>query len=101
MHRFHTVLAGEELLVEIAQSLKASKAAGFDRDTTLYALATSVKGVYVPQFYQRYDGWGGAVLPTRPGVPERIVRRVCDPDPMDQIGLVPMVATVHDRYGIC
>lgn len=47
--------------------------------------------------------WGGAVFPIKEGVPERTKRRVCAPDPMQQIGLVPYVTTVHDRLtvGLC
>ena len=44
--------------------------------------------------------WGGAVFPIREGVPERIQRRVCAPDPFQQIGLVPFVDTVHNRLTV-
>jgi len=40
------------------------------------------------------------VYPIKEGVPPRILRRVCAPDPFRQIGLVPFVATVHDRLTI-
>ncbi len=52
-HPLHT---GEELLVEIATCLKQCKQEQLDRDATLFRLATTVKGVYVPQFYERYEG---------------------------------------------
>lgn len=76
---------GEDLLVEIGRSLRRSRAAGLDREATLFALATGVEGVYVPQFYSSPDGWGGAVFPIKEGVPARVRRRVCAPDPMQQV----------------
>jgi radical SAM superfamily enzyme YgiQ (UPF0313 family) len=91
---------GEELLVEIGQSLKRSRTAGLDRETTLFNLATEVEGVYVPQFYDAPAGWGGAVFPIKEGVPPRIRRRVCAPDPFQQIGLTPYVDTVHNRLTV-
>ena len=63
---------GEELLVEIGESLKRSRKAQLDRETTLFKLATEVEGVYVPQFYDSPAGWGGAVFPVKEGVPERV-----------------------------
>lgn len=51
--------------------------------------------------------WGGAVFPNREGIPARPLRRVCAPDPFQQLGLVPYTETVHDRFtveirwGIC
>jgi hypothetical protein len=47
---------GEEVLVEIGECLKQCKADRLDRVETLFRLATSVEGVYVPQFYQSIEG---------------------------------------------
>ncbi|CAG9463997.1 unnamed protein product [Pedinophyceae sp. YPF-701] len=91
---------GEELLPEIATCLKQCKRERLSRSDTLLRLATTVAGVYVPQFYQKMQGWGGAVFPAREGVPARVERRVADPDPTAQVGLVPFVSTVHDRLTI-
>ena len=91
---------GEDCLPEIGACLQAAKAAGCSRRETLLRLATSVRGVYVPMFYEPPDGWGGAVFPTVPGVPERVVRRTAMPDPSKQVGLVPFLSTVHDRLTI-
>lgn len=44
--------------------------------------------------------FGGAVFPIKTGVPERVKRRVCAPDPFQQIGLVPYVETVHNRLTV-
>eukprot|EP01025_Chloroclados_australasicus_P029818 TRINITY_DN2979_c0_g2_i1.p1 TRINITY_DN2979_c0_g2~~TRINITY_DN2979_c0_g2_i1.p1 ORF type:complete len:1046 (-),score=65.80 TRINITY_DN2979_c0_g2_i1:547-3684(-) len=91
---------GEDLLVEISKCLKQCKQNKYTRNNTLYQLATQVKGVYVPQFYDCPPGFGGMVVPIRENVPERIIRRVAFPDPFNQIGLVPVAQTVHDRMTI-
>ncbi|GLC42030.1 hypothetical protein PLESTB_001060800 [Pleodorina starrii] len=91
---------GEEVLVEIGNCLKACAAEGLDRRSTLLRLAVSVEGVYVPQFYEAPEGFGGSVVPVVEGVPSRIKRRTCQPDPFQQIGLVPYVETVHDRMTV-
>jgi radical SAM superfamily enzyme YgiQ (UPF0313 family) len=80
---------GEEVLPEIGQVLAQSLAK--PRREVLLELA-QVPGVYVPQFYE-----GIPPRPIVPGVPERIRRRVALPQPQYSIGLVPLVATVHDR----
>ena len=67
------------------------------KEALLLKLA-QVPGVYVPQFYQRLDN--NAVVPLRPDVPKRILRRVATPRPAYSIGLVPYVQTIHDRLTI-
>jgi hypothetical protein len=42
---------GEELLVEIGRCLQACRAERLDREATLFRLATTVDGVYVPQVW--------------------------------------------------
>ena len=42
--------------MEIGQCLRACRAERLDREATLFRLATSVEGVYVPQFYQAPEG---------------------------------------------
>lgn len=91
---------GEELLVEIGNCLRTCREESLDRDSTLFRLSTTVEGVYVPQFYASPEGFGGAVYPIRDGVPPRVRRRVCAPDPFQQIGLVPYIKTVHDRLTV-
>ncbi|MBD2096675.1 TIGR03960 family B12-binding radical SAM protein [Trichocoleus sp. FACHB-591] len=88
---------GEELLPEIGLVLEEGKAAGLNREQLLLDLA-QVPGVYVPQFYDMAAD--GSVHPNRPGVPERVLRRVAVPLPAYSIGLVPYVQTVHDRLTI-
>ncbi|KAK9820493.1 hypothetical protein WJX72_010859 [[Myrmecia] bisecta] len=91
---------GEDLLLEIGQCLRGCKGDCLSRTDTLHRLATQVAGVYVPQFYEAPEGFGGAVFPIREGIPARVTRRVCSPDPFQQIGLVPYVSTVHDRLTV-
>lgn len=88
---------GEELLPEIGLVVAEGKRAGLSRQALLLDLA-QVPGVYVPQFYDRQPD--GIVKPNRPDVPERILRRVATPMPHYAIGLVPYVATVHDRLTV-
>ncbi|MEB3233538.1 MAG: TIGR03960 family B12-binding radical SAM protein [Leptolyngbyaceae bacterium] len=88
---------GEELLPEMGLVLEEGKANQLSREELLLDLA-QVPGVYVPQFYQ-VDAHG-AVTPTRPDVPPRILRRVATPMPAYSIGLVPYVETVHDRLTV-
>jgi radical SAM superfamily enzyme YgiQ (UPF0313 family) len=91
---------GEECLPEIGECLKSALADRLSRRGTLLRLARTVRGVYVPRFYDAPAGWGGAVFPTEEGVPARVLRRVATPNPSQQIGLVPYVSTVHDRLTI-
>ncbi|MEO1741219.1 MAG: TIGR03960 family B12-binding radical SAM protein [Cyanobacteria bacterium J06629_9] len=88
---------GEELLPEIGLVLEEGKAAGLSRKDLLLDLA-QVPGVYVPQFYAMTED--GAVEPTRPDVPRRVLRRVATPMPDYSIGLVPHIQTVHDRLTV-
>ncbi len=88
---------GEELLPEIGLVVAEGKRAGLSRYDLLLDLA-QVPGVYVPQFYDRQAD--GSVVPNRPDVPERILRRVATPIPAYAIGLVPYVETVHDRLTV-
>jgi radical SAM family uncharacterized protein/radical SAM-linked protein len=85
---------GEELLPEIGLVLEEGKENGLSRTELLLDLA-QVPGVYVPQFYDRQPD--GSVIPNRPDVPTKILRRVATPIPAYSIGLVPFVETVHDR----
>ena len=67
-----------------------------NRTDTLFKLAASVRGIYVPQFYDRLEGFGGAVYPNREGIPPKVARRVAMPDPLGYRNIVPMVEAVFD-----
>ena len=68
----------------MSRCLARCRDSNLNREETLFKLATEVRGVYVPAFYEGIPGYGGAVFPTREGVPERVVRRVATPDPFMQ-----------------
>lgn len=53
---------GEELLVEIGACLRGCRSDGLSRDEALFRLATTVRGVYVPQFYEPAEGCGLPLL---------------------------------------
>ncbi len=85
---------GEELLPEIGLVLEESLPLRLSRSDLLLELA-QIPGVYVPQFYQLTAT--GAVIPLRPDVPARIVRRTAQPIPAYAVGPVPYIETIHDR----
>ncbi len=95
---FFVIGDGEEVLPEIGAIVLAGKLAQKSRVELLLDLAVHVKGVYVPQFYDPQPD--GSVVPNRPEVPARILRRVATPQPEHSIGLVPLIETVHDRLTI-
>ncbi len=88
---------GEELLPEIGLVLEEGKRDKLSKEDLLLDLA-QVPGVYVPRFYDMRED--GSVTPNRPDVPKRILRRVATPIPAYSIGLVPYIATVHDRLTV-
>lgn len=88
---------GEELLPEIGLVIEEGKNAGLSREELLLDLA-QIPGVYVPEFYNMAAD--GGVYRNREDVPERVLRRVAIPIPEYSIGLVPYMATVHDRLTI-
>ncbi|HXW32747.1 MAG TPA: TIGR03960 family B12-binding radical SAM protein [Acidimicrobiales bacterium] len=98
---------GEEVVGEITDVLcRYGRRAGCaaPRAELLERLA-AVDGVYVPSCYEvrHHDGVAGRVVPLRPGVPERVDKRVVAdlaswPYPKQQ--LVPLVEVVHDRLNV-
>ncbi|MDJ0657986.1 MAG: TIGR03960 family B12-binding radical SAM protein [Crocosphaera sp.] len=85
---------GEELLPEIGLILEQGKENHLSKEALLLDLA-QIPGVYVPRFYDVTEA--GEVIPNRPDVPPRILRRVSPPMPAYAIGLVPFIETIHDR----
>lgn len=77
----------EEMILEIADSIIASKEKSFDRQGILEGLA-SINGLYVP---------------TLAGPEQRVERRIVndlDPAAFPTDPIVPLCETVHDRIGI-
>ncbi|HMK99047.1 MAG TPA: TIGR03960 family B12-binding radical SAM protein, partial [Acidimicrobiales bacterium] len=98
---------GEEVVGEITDVLRmyGPRAASAAPRVELLEQLAAVDGVYVPSCYEvRGDGRAaGRVVPVRPGVPERVEKRVVAdlaswPYPKQQ--LVPLVEVVHDRLNV-
>ena len=85
---------GEEILPEIGLIIEQGNENNLSKEALLLDLA-QIPGVYVPRFYDVTEA--GAVIPNRPDVPTRILRRVSPPMPAYAIGLVPFIETIHDR----
>ncbi|EAZ89069.1 TIGR03960 family B12-binding radical SAM protein [Crocosphaera chwakensis] len=85
---------GEELLPEIGLIIEQGKENKLSKEALLLDLA-QIPGVYVPRFYDVTEA--GEVVPNRPDVPPKILRRVSPPMPAYAIGLVPFIETIHDR----
>jgi radical SAM family uncharacterized protein/radical SAM-linked protein len=95
---------GEEAVVELAEALRVSKAAGEDRAALNRRLA-AIEGVYVPALFAvdyQPDGRLDAIRPLQPGYEQVRRRVVADLDrafyPTRPI--VPFMNTVHDRVAV-
>jgi len=81
---------GEEVIVEIAESIREGKLKGWNRAARLQALSR-IQGVYVPSLH------GGA------GAPEKIQARILDhldPKFYSEKPIVPFIEISHDRYSL-
>lgn len=93
---------GEEVILEVSHLVRDERAKGTARSEILWKLA-QIEGIYVPGFYDvsyRGDGTVEAVSPNRPGVPERVRKRIVqDLDRMyyPEYFVVPFCDIVHDR----
>ncbi len=94
---------GEEVILEIADSLRSAKHEGLSRSEKLHRLAT-IAGVYVPAlFAPQYEGETlTAIRALKPGY-ESVRRRIVPQLPPVELlerPLVPLVKPVHDRLGV-
>ena len=93
---------GETILDDILDLYKANKAQGGTRADFLARLL-SVKGVYVPRFYDvtyRVDSTIATFTPNHPDAPvvvEKVIVEDLDKSFFPTEQLVPLVETVHDR----
>ncbi|MGN6605761.1 MAG: TIGR03960 family B12-binding radical SAM protein [Jatrophihabitans sp.] len=98
---------GEQAVGAITDVVRDWKRAGRPggRDELLLRLAAT-GGVYVPRFYDvTYlpDGRIEAVVPNRPGVPERVSKHTVmnlDEWPYPKTPLVPLAESVHERMSV-
>jgi len=106
MHAFidaFVIGEGEEVILEIIDTHQRCKRAGLGREELLLEMA-KIPGVYVPRFYEvKYldDGTLASIIPTFPGVPEKIVKRMVAklPPPTTRF-LVPNIDVVHNRVSV-
>ena len=95
---------GEEMVPELVNACRASRAAGEDKAQLLERLA-AIPGVYVPGFYEaEYDESGfKAIHRLNDKAPEKVTRRILDDlDAAPFVGeqLVPHMQIVHDRVAL-
>lgn len=94
---------GEEVILEIADTVRVAKAEGDSRQDILHRLA-KINGVYVPRFFEpQYDGQQlTAVNPLVDGYTTVSRRILPELPPVDLLTrpLVPLVKPVHDRLGV-
>ena len=95
---------GEEMVPEMVNAYRASRAAGEDKRALLERLA-AIPGVYVPTFYEaEYDEAGfKAIRRLTDRAPEKVTRRILDDlDSAPFVGeqLVPHMQIVHDRVAL-
>jgi radical SAM family uncharacterized protein len=98
---------GEEIVLKISEVVREWKADGRPggRDELLRRLAAG-GAVYVPRFYDvtyAEDGQIEAILPNRPGVPDRVTKHTLmdlDAWPYPAKPIVPLAETVHERFSV-
>ncbi|NLY44877.1 MAG: TIGR03960 family B12-binding radical SAM protein [Tissierella sp.] len=93
---------GEEVTLELLDKYKEYKENGWDKETFLRDIA-SIKGIYIPKFYQikyKEDGTIDEMIPLVDEAPRVIEKRmVRDLDTMysPETMIVPYIETIHDR----
>ena len=96
---------GEEVVVEIAETIREAKRERWSRKVTLERLSR-LDGVYVPSFYRtEYDSDGAfrRILPTRDEGNGEVRARILDKLTNDHYPtkpLVPMIEVTHDRFSM-
>lgn len=95
---------GEELVLEVADAVRVSKARRESRED-LWARLAEIQGCYVPALYEvRYHEDGRvAEIVAKPGAPKRVRKRIIpslDAAPYFTKDIVPNTEIIHDRYGV-
>ncbi len=95
---------GEEALVEFTRLYIQMKEDGsYNRRDFLFAVATQLKGFYVPSLYDvtyHEDGTVAAYTPVHPDVPQKVQKRIIadlDKAYFPKQVVMPYIETVHDR----
>ncbi|RQD78188.1 MAG: TIGR03960 family B12-binding radical SAM protein [Candidatus Syntrophonatronum acetioxidans] len=104
---FFVIGDGEEIIVEIMEKYRQWKKEGGEKRKAFLKMIASLRGVYVPSFYQDYyDGEGRflKILPREEGVPSIVEKAVLED--LDQAyypvedWIVPYLDIVHDRAAL-
>lgn len=95
---------GEEVILELCDTLRTSKAAGENRATLLQRLS-SIEGIYVPSLFEVTYRVDGQIAEIKPKDPQqaKVRRRVLadlDSAPYPERPVVPFLQTIHDRVAI-
>ncbi len=94
---------GEEVIVEIGETVRAGKEDGLSRQELLERLA-EISGVYIPGFFEpQYEGRRLTEIKALLHGYESVTRRVLPELPPVELlakPLVPLVKPVHDRLGV-
>jgi len=95
---------GEEVVLELCEAVRTSRAQGEDRTARLQRLA-AIEGLYVPPFFQvayQADGRIASMAPIA-GAHHKVRRRVLpdlDTAPYPVQPIVPFLQTIHDRVAV-
>lgn len=97
---FMSIGDGEEMLPAMGRCVAKALEENPDctREEVLLRLAQEVPGVYVPRFYEQQSD--GAVRRIHDGVPARVRKQNCLPQPWRATSLVPITDPVHDRLTV-
>lgn len=93
---------GEEVIHELLDTYKKWKSFGGTKEELLLQLA-GIPGIYIPSFYDvtyTDEGRISGIRPNRPGVPEKVTKRIVknfDEADFPLNPIVPYMEIVHDR----
>ncbi len=95
---------GEELVLQIAETIADWKRQGGGPKRELLRRLASLRGIYVPSFYDvtyHPDGTVARIAPNEPGIPPKVKKAFVQrlPEPLTR-PIVPFLQTVHDRAAI-
>ncbi|MBE5040387.1 TIGR03960 family B12-binding radical SAM protein [Ructibacterium gallinarum] len=99
---FFVLGEGEEVNSEIMDVFKLWRDSGESREAYLEQIA-KIQGIYVPSFYDvtyHEDGTIASFAPNRPGIPQRVKKRIIkdmDHTFIPEKLIVPFMEIVHDR----
>lgn len=95
---FYLIGDGEELIIEIQDSLLKSRSDGKNREEILLDLA-QIQGVYVPRFYKPNPHLDYFPEPENDRVPKKVKKRIAQLNDLNQVtnAFLPNVSAVQDK----